>query len=464
MTTVRLGIGITTHNRPEVLAHTLERIREFTPGAKIVVVDDASDVPVTGAYRFDKNVGIARAKNKCLELLAPDCDELFLFDDDCYPRCDDWWLPYVESPEPHLMRIFLDLAGPNKLHDTAEVHRDSRHVAYTSPRGCMLYVNRKVLDVVGGMDVRFGRWGYEHGNWSNRIHCAGLTSWRFGDVVDSEKLVHSMDEYEELPARSVDHATRTSLLEPNRALYLVDYHSSGYCEYREQRDVVLTCLFTRQVDPQRGVRMKPDAGLLTVLLDTLRGQDAVVLHDELTPPDRDGVTWERVETSLMPYRQRVLSQWQWLRDHPEVRYVWAVDGTDVRMLNNPFPNMRPGVLYVGSENTIVGCPWMREHYPHAEMRQLFEVCGGDQLLNAGLVGGDRETVMDLYAEMNRIFYDNAIKLTQGTEKHVMETDMGPLNLVLHSGRWAGRVVFGPQVNTVFKAHELFSDYSWFAHK
>src|SRR5690606_10124331 len=84
----RIGVGITTHNRPEIFAKTLAEMRKhLPPGAKLVVVDDASKEPVAEAdYRFEENAGIARAKNKCLELLDG-CEHIFLFDDDCYPRC-----------------------------------------------------------------------------------------------------------------------------------------------------------------------------------------------------------------------------------------------------------------------------------------------------------------------------------------------------------------------------------------
>ena len=87
-TTYRIGIGITTHNRKDVFEKTFEEIKKYAPaGAEIVVVDDASTAPVAGAtYRFSENVGIARAKNKCMELLYnAGCDHFFLFDDDTYP-------------------------------------------------------------------------------------------------------------------------------------------------------------------------------------------------------------------------------------------------------------------------------------------------------------------------------------------------------------------------------------------
>ncbi len=101
---MKIGIGITTHNRPQVFRHTLRNVLKFAPrGAKVLVVDDASTDTVREAtYRFDVNAGIARAKNKCLELLE-DCDHIFLFDDDTYPIKKGWEQPYIDSAEPHLM-------------------------------------------------------------------------------------------------------------------------------------------------------------------------------------------------------------------------------------------------------------------------------------------------------------------------------------------------------------------------
>ena len=456
----RIGVGITTHNRPDVFAETHRRIVELTPGAKVVVVDDASREPVAGAtFRFEQQAGIARAKNKCLELLA-DCDHIFLFDDDCYPLVEGWWRPYVESPEPHLMRIFKDFASGQKLNDIDELYRDSRHVAYTGPRGMMLYVERRVLDVVGGMDPGFGLWGWEHGDWSNRIHAAGLTTWRFADVVGSDRLVYSLDEHQEV-RRSVPRQVRDAHAPPNVERYHQQRHEPLYREWREQQDVALTCLFTGQPDPQRGRKMQADAGQLSTLLDSLRDHRTVVLHDGLDAASTDAVTYERVETALNPYFQRWLSYWQWLRAHPDVRFVWCVDGTDVELLHDPFPHMEPGRLYLGSEMTTVAHPWLHEHHP--AIRPFIAENGQRQLLNAGLVGGDRRTVMGFLHDVIRAFFDNGIDRHNGdVQDDIGSTDMGAFNQVAWT-RWADRLVYGPQVNTVFKANER-NDWSWWRHK
>lgn len=229
-TKLSIGIGITTRNRKLTFLKSYIKIIEFLPpGAKVVVVDDASDFPyVIANHRFEQNVGIARAKNKCLELLD-DCEHIFLFDDDTYPRSRDWWKPYVESNEPHLMYQFR-LPGKPKS-DMQELYRDSEVVAYSHTRGCMIYVHRSVLDVVGGMDTAYGEAMYEHTDWTNRIHNAGLTSHRAMDVVDSDRLIYCRDQDVGIQSSIPPDVRRKNLL-AHRGLYRKSKTSKEYKEYR----------------------------------------------------------------------------------------------------------------------------------------------------------------------------------------------------------------------------------------
>ena len=75
------------------------------------------------------------------------CQHLFLADDDCWPLVDNWWEPYINSPEPHLMNIF---ANPN---DPSVVATDRNVIAYTHPRGHMLYAHRSVIDRVADKNI-----------------------------------------------------------------------------------------------------------------------------------------------------------------------------------------------------------------------------------------------------------------------------------------------------------------------
>jgi glycosyltransferase involved in cell wall biosynthesis len=201
-----IGIAITTFNRRAMFEATLRRILALAPAdAPIVVVDDGSTEPVAvpervTLYRFDSNQGIAAAKNKCLELLCETrANDFFLFDDDTWPTAPGWWLPYVESDQPHLMYQFASSPGHWAID---EVGGDPHHRAFDKPRGCMLYVRRGVLRVVGGLHTAFGKHGAEHGNWSDRIFAAGLTRWPYADV--RAPALHCRDQ-DEAGISSVDY-------------------------------------------------------------------------------------------------------------------------------------------------------------------------------------------------------------------------------------------------------------------
>jgi glycosyltransferase involved in cell wall biosynthesis len=228
----KIAICITTHNRYNVFNETYSNIQKHLPDNGIlIVVDDASDTPVPEAsFRFNDNVGIARAKNKCLELAEiAGATHIFLFDDDTYPIVDNWHKPYIESSEPHLMYIFKDFIA-RKLGDTKVIYTDDKLVAYDHPRGCMLYVHASILPIVGGMDIRYGKWGWEHGDYSNRIFNAGLTSFRFADV-HSKGLFYSGDEHEAVSG-SVPQIEKSKNIRAHKDRYDRSFTSTEYCEYK----------------------------------------------------------------------------------------------------------------------------------------------------------------------------------------------------------------------------------------
>ncbi|MFT4162481.1 glycosyltransferase [Shinella sp.] len=223
----RIGIAVTAHNRPAMLKQALDHHRRYLPdGAVFVVVDDGSDPAATAPewvrlLRHDEAKGIALSKNACIEaLMDSGCEHLFLFDDDTWPVTADWWQPYVRSPQPHLMYIW----------GGAQLYRDDDIVGHTRPKGCMLYVERRVVDRVGGMDPAFGVWGFEHESWSDRIHNAGFTTCRYQDVPTSTGLFQASDEVGDVQS-SVPEATRRKatphLAEQKR-------NSEEYVEYRRR--------------------------------------------------------------------------------------------------------------------------------------------------------------------------------------------------------------------------------------
>lgn len=462
--TGRIGVGITTRNRPEVLARALVEWEKFLPqGAAFVVVDDASERPVEQAtFRFEKNAGIARSKNKCLELLAnEDVEHFFLFDDDAWPLVEGWWEPYVASAEPHLMWVYDKPDGVTKR-QVEVLYETPEFVAYHATRGCMLYVERRALERVGGMDPAFGTWGWEHQSWSDRIHAAGLTTARYMDVPDSADLIHSLDKTGEVKSTASSSALRFSQ-GPGLELRMESRHSDRYIEYRQQDDVVLTCLLTAQPDPQRGKPMAADAKMLSALHKSLKHDGRFVVLTTGLEGDLPGAEVEEVSQGINPYFERWVQYYRWLRAHPEVGRVWCVDGTDVKMTRDPFGEMEPGVLYFGYEPTTLRDPWMVDKHPDATLQKFLKGNPNLPIVNMGVVGGDREAVMAFAHAQAKFWFDDHIDWIYGWETgRAGVGDMASGNYIAYT-EFRDVLSSGPHVTNVFKS-ERPSPTAWWQHK
>jgi hypothetical protein len=441
-----IGIGVTTHNRNVLVASTVAKLLELTPEARLVVVDDASSKPVSidgvEVYRFDTNVGIARAKNKCLELLA-DCDHIFLFDDDTYPLQAGWYKPYIASPEHHLMYLFSDWASGKPVGDDRVLYQDNHHRAHHHARGCMMYVDSIALATAGGMDVRYGMAMNEHLDWSIRIHNAGLTSFRYMDVVGSEQLIYSMDQHQEVRT-SIDN--RLTHKEGNDHLLQDAEVSSAYMPYG--KDVVIACYFANVLDPQRGVKWDADYKNIEKLQRSVEAQgiEFVLIHNCFDLPNR-------VTISTTPYFERWLKEWQYLRDRRDISNVFVVDATDVDMANNPFPHLEDGKLYIGDEPTErLNNRWMLTKHLEPSVNRYLRENGDLPLLNCGVVGGNRKLVMALCRDMY-LYHVNAPQDL---------TEMGIFNKLMHT-KYAPLIEYGRLVTSLFKKYERQTN-AWFRHK
>ena len=467
----RIGIAITTHNRADVLSRALDHHLKHLPASALVVVIDDGSAPAASVpdgvklIRHDTSQGIVASKNASLTVLMDaGCEHLFLWDDDAWPIADSWWLPYIESPEPHLAYQFLDLAGPRKLNDLAVLYRDGQHVAYTGQRGVMLYYHRSAIKRVGGFDPVYGRGMYEHSDLALRIHNAGLTTWAYADVAGSERLIHSMDEHEEV-TRSVSRPDREALVARNVKIHNErrDAGYTGYVEYRPRRNVVITTLLTSQPDPQRGVKMRPDPGLLRAWATSISGANAVVLNDELTeaPPGAELVSVSDVAMNV--YFRRWLHIYQYLRDHPEYHFVWCTDSTDVEMLHAPWDEMAAGQVYVGSEPKTYADAWAKENHPEEVYQRFIIESKNEVMLNAGLLGGTREDVMAFAHGIVRLYYRIESNRFWQTERAGPAVgDMLAFGIVAKS--FGNRIVSGPQINTVFKTDGVGKEFAWWRHK
>jgi glycosyltransferase involved in cell wall biosynthesis len=102
---IRVGIGIITCDRKDVLAETLARLRAHTASpCTLAVADDGSTDGTADLVRSQnitlvtgRNMGIAWNKNRALFLLDAimHCDVVILLEDDSYPTEDGWEQEWV---------------------------------------------------------------------------------------------------------------------------------------------------------------------------------------------------------------------------------------------------------------------------------------------------------------------------------------------------------------------------------
>lgn len=206
--------------------------KHLPENATIFVVDDASVVPVSSSYRFEKNVGIAKAKNKCIEL-AQDYDHVFLVDDDVWPKVFGWEKPYINSGINHLCLTF-EKNYLNKYYSPSVrlKFKEGNINYYTAPNGCMLYLKKECIEKAGGMRPEFGLWGFEHVEYSYRIHNLGLTKEPFGDVANSIQLFDVLDWKNQVQSSLSINEKRASGKE-NFEIYKKFMGSIDFVDYRQ---------------------------------------------------------------------------------------------------------------------------------------------------------------------------------------------------------------------------------------
>lgn len=140
-------------------------------GVTVQVGQVGPGIPDRLRYR-DGKLGVAVNKNTGIEwLMDAGVDHLFLCDDDTYPLSRSALRAHTEMGQRHSMVSW----GKHRMKNITHANESERYVEWTWPRGVMLYVHRPVIDIVGGMDERFGPGGHEHVEFSRRIHQVGLT-------------------------------------------------------------------------------------------------------------------------------------------------------------------------------------------------------------------------------------------------------------------------------------------------
>ena len=285
---MKIGIGIISRDRNELVSQCVENILINSHVDKIVLVDDASKIPINNdkikIIRNNTPQGIAKSKNKCISYLD-ECDHIFLFDDDCWPIKKGWEKLYINTSinsgcnhfcftwtksegkdNPYFniinrfkkQKILLSIKGlddeilDDYMHDThvrikkvraglpAEtLYTQKEQILYDIKEhehacGVMLYVSKKCIDTIGGFNYNYNMYGCEHTGFSNRIFNTGLNPLGlYIDVNGSEEYFYARDQFFDNRNISVlSYEEKIDFIKQNEIEHESEIKSNTYIPYK----------------------------------------------------------------------------------------------------------------------------------------------------------------------------------------------------------------------------------------
>ena len=178
----RLGIGITTYNRRQLLEQVLDGVATHTNQPyDLIVCDDGSEDDTVEMLRergtphiAAVNRGIAWNKNRALYYLAEvrRCDVVILLEDDTVPRESAWEHDWIAASLAYGQVNYAapwfserPVTGGKHWHDPAQSRPFS---------GQCVGFSRHALSIAGYMDPRFKGYGFEHIEHTIRLSRYGL--------------------------------------------------------------------------------------------------------------------------------------------------------------------------------------------------------------------------------------------------------------------------------------------------
>jgi hypothetical protein len=129
------------------------------------------------------------------------------------------------------------------------------------------------------------------------------------------------------------------------------------------------------------------------------------------------------------------------------------------MLHDPWRKMKRGTLYIGDETDIVECGWLRSKNSSKLINNFIDENSSKQLLNAGVVGGDRTMVLKFLKKQ----VETINQILQSGED--LQSDMGIFNYTAYTF-FENVIEHGRKVTTIFKAYhpDNLRPGSWWRHK
>lgn len=205
-----IGVGILSYNRVASLRRLIDSIRANTDLRRttVFISDDNSTDSATKLYlddlvghgdmviiRNQQRLGVAGNTNRLLRCLAR-FSTCLLLNDDVEVLRTGWDSLYQRALLSGAIKHFC-MRQPGvygaKAGDPVNLNGLELTRVLDKPHGAVLAYTNDVVDKIGYFDERFGIYGMEHVDWSNRVHFAGLQPAGYYDVALSSDffLIHN---------------------------------------------------------------------------------------------------------------------------------------------------------------------------------------------------------------------------------------------------------------------------------
>jgi Glycosyl transferase family 2 len=292
--TSSLGIAITTFNSCDLVVRQVNELRRLThTDYELVVTDDGSNDGTVDALRDSgvnvvtgANRGVAWNKNRGLFYLLnkTNCRVILLLDDDILPVVPGWESDWIEAAERfgHVNYMIPGLAATYVL--AGDMTAASPGLA-TSCFGPLIGFTREACAYVGYFDVRFGRWGFEHADFTQRFARLGYGGVPPGQNRRREQLyvvlssgVNLLDRVSPVTAED-----RIPLIESGSKILAQSQGEPTYrCPWRDDKEMLS---LKAEMSGDSGQPLEAEFSSLSIFFD---GVEAGV---------RPGITHARAETN-----------------------------------------------------------------------------------------------------------------------------------------------------------------------
>tara|TARA_R100001244_G_scaffold25113_2_gene25397 strand:- start:62386 stop:64362 length:1977 start_codon:yes stop_codon:yes gene_type:complete len=211
-----IGVGILSFNRLKSLQRLIGSIRKYSDLRRLTVFvsDESTDASVKAWLKKQTDLvvltdqsrlGIAGNSNRLIRCLSR-FEHCFLLNDDVEIARSDWADFYIGASKATGIKHFCfhqpGVYGAKRNGTITNKGGYKIETIKEKPHGALMYYTNAVFQKVGFFDERFGMYGAEHVDWSERVSFSGIQQQGYHDLLNSENYFKIHQEKSVVPERA----------------------------------------------------------------------------------------------------------------------------------------------------------------------------------------------------------------------------------------------------------------------